>query len=84
MKEVIPKDTNGKWVKVKGSGTARTGDYVPLQGMKGPGSANTYFNGYANTKHIEMELMGKTKIFVCVGAICMILVASVACVVLLL
>lgn len=65
-----PKDTNGKWVRVKGTGVAHTGDVVPLEGIKGPGSANTYFNGYAYEKHVGVPVAPKAKpliklMFVC-------------------
>lgn len=56
-----PKDTNGKWVRVKGTGVAHTGDVVPLEGIKGPGSANTYFDGYAYEKHVGVPVAPEAK-----------------------
>lgn len=41
-------------MRVKGTGVAHTGDVVPLDGIKGPGSANTYFDGYAYNKQTRL------------------------------
>lgn len=67
-----PKDTNGEWQRVKGTDVVHRGDYVPLQGIKGTGSANIYFNGYAKNKHIEKEVTAKTKPLVNLAFICTI------------
>lgn len=61
MAEQYPKNTDGEWKRVKGVDTAHRGDYVPLQGIKGTGSANIYFDGYAKNKHIEKEVTAETK-----------------------
>lgn len=67
MAEQYPKDTNGEWQRVKGTDTVHRGDYVPLEGIKGTGSANIYFDGYAKNKHVEKEAKGKAKIFANIG-----------------
>lgn len=48
-------------MRVKGTGVAHTGDVVPLEGIKGPGSANTYFDGYAYEKHVGVPVTPKAK-----------------------
>lgn len=73
MAEQYPKDTNGEWQRVKGTDTVHRGDYVPLEGIKGTGSANIYFDGYAKNKHVEKEAKGKAKILGNMGAICIVL-----------
>lgn len=72
MAEQYPKNTDGEWKRVKGVDTVHRGDYVPLQGIKGTGSANIYFNGYAKNKHIEKEVTAETKIWVYLAFICTI------------
>lgn len=75
-------DTNGKWVRVKGTGVAHTGDVVPLDGIKGPGSANTYFDVYAYNKHVGVPVAPKAKpivriMFICgYPGMCMMLLAA--------
>lgn len=69
MAEQYPKNTDGEWKRVKGVDTAHRGDYVPLQGIKGTGSANIYFDGYAKNKHIEKEVTAETKPYAILGYI---------------
>ena len=49
-------------MRVKDTGVAHTGDVVPLEGIKGPDSANTYFDGYAYEKHVGVPVTPKAKI----------------------
>ena len=57
-------------MRVKGTGVAHTGDVVPLDGIKGPGSANTYFDGYAYNKHVGVPVAPKAKPIVRIMFIC--------------
>lgn len=57
-------------MRVKGTGVAHTGDVVPLEGIKGPGSANTYFDGYAYEKHVGVPVTPKAKIWVRLAFVC--------------
>ena len=69
-------------MRVKGTGVAHTGDVVPLDGIKGPGSANTYFDGYAYNKHVGVPVAPKAKpivriMFICgYPGMCMMLLAA--------
>lgn len=57
-------------MRVKGTGVAHTGDVVPLEGIKGPGSANTYFDGYAYEKHVGVPVTPKAEIWVRLAFVC--------------
>lgn len=57
-------------MRVNGTGVAHTGDVVPLDGIKGPGSANTYFDGYAYNKHVGVPVAPKAKPIVRIMFIC--------------